>query len=66
MNQKAAKLARRVNRVAGTLVKASANDPTKPHKLPRAVKSWWAAQDHRARGRATRVWRANAFHQERA
>ena len=61
MNQKAVKLARRINRIAGIIVKKSKIDPfdpnPKPTKLAGAVKLWWATQNHKARGRATKVWR---------
>jgi len=59
MNQKAAKLARRVNRRAGTLGKRGSE---LPHKLPRKVKRWWAGLDHRTRGRAAAHWRAATPH----
>ena len=64
MNEQATKLARRINRKAGTLVKASripVDDRgirvAKAHKVPRKVKRWWASLDHRARGRASMYWK---------
>jgi hypothetical protein len=64
MNQKAAKLARRINRKAGTLVKVSkvpVNDRgvrvANAHKVPRKVKRWWASLTARDRGKASAHWR---------
>lgn len=48
MNEKAAKLARRAARAAGTLKKDG--------KLPRAAKRQWAKSSHRARGEYSREW----------
>lgn len=73
MNDKAVKLARRINRKAGTLVKVSkvpVDDRgvrvARAHKVPRKVKRWWASLDHRKRGKATRHWLRSVPRPERA
>jgi hypothetical protein len=55
MNEKAARMARQINRASGLLAKRGP-EAKLPHKLPRKVKRHWATLSHRMRGRVTRHW----------
>lgn len=74
MNQKHAREARIINRVAGTLVKKEERPVddrgvvwgSARHKLPRAVKRMFERKNHREKGRVTRFWRGGVAHSLKA
>ena len=57
MNEKTTKLARKLHRLAGTVMPKRPLEPRfpvgRPDKLPRIVKRAWSKLDHRERGRIT-------------
>lgn len=61
MNVKAARDARIVNRVAGTV------EPDPKRKILRAIKYHWDGLNHRQRGRLRKIWsRVSAAYRSRA